>query len=610
MVKREVLKKIALELEEKLGRNHISTILRSEEIKDPKAASKTLPQLLLIVRKFDKYTLMIISNVLREYGELIGLPYIVEYKDIQGMLDSIPRSFINIKKHYLLLAGQDVMEMVKPPSYEHFRAQTELTLRSDVLNLRRDLIRVMSHQMDSQEYLKQLSIVALNAIRNYYQIIKPTLKTTEEFISKFNEDFPDGKDVLHRILKFAYSMIKGIDITEEDKLQLILSTFDRVLQPILIEIDALGLEFEKNLSKESEKLTYEEFFEKYSEEIHRLQDAMVLEFEREAKKNEHVLRGELELKFRKREQEVIKRYETEIQELRKINEDKLGALENNFDTEVEKRTKEFIEQKLAEEHQNLQDEYEDKLKKMRDNLEYKYITSDLQDKEEKLRKEYMAYEKKLRESFNLKEKAIREELEIKERNFKDSLELEFKGKLEDQKDLIRDELEIEFEESLERNLRNAQRKFETEMNRREKTLEKVLKKEFTRNEKELERQFKKQMGNKEKEIKTNLQLDFEREKLKMESKKSEAFLKLIEKEFALKYKEIERFQSDLLKAQQIGEVYSGLDKGVAQPQVTRNFIHPPESDETENEDDLFSKILNDNRMLTRGLTKKNVKKVS
>jgi hypothetical protein len=472
---------------------------------------------------------MIISNKVREYPDNIDMPYVVEYDDIHGMLDSIPRSFLNIKKNYEVLAGQDVMEMVRPPSYEHFRAQMELTLRTDILNLRRDLVRVMSHQMNSQEYLKELSIVALNSIRNYYQIISPKLKKTEEFLEKFHEDFPESKQVLNRVLNYTYSLMKGMDISEEDKLQLILSTINKVLQPILFEVDALGLEFEKTIDKDTKKLSFEDFVKKYNTELARFQDALESEFESTTVKREHVIRGELELKSRQREKNIIDRYEAEIERMKNEYNEKYQKIEETFDGELEKRTTEFINKKLEEQQGKLQNEYETKLKKMRDELEVKYITIDLHEREEKLRKEFNEYERSLRDSFDVREKALREELGIKEKNFRESLDLEFKAKLEIQREKLQRDYENELDDATERNQRKEQRRFETELRRREKALEKTLKSEFSRKEKELNREFKRDLQIRENEVKSKLQLNFEREKLKIESKKSEAFLKLIDK---------------------------------------------------------------------------------
>ena len=199
---------------------------------------------------------------------------------------------------------------------------------------------------------------------------------------------------------------------------------------------------------------------------------------------------------------------------------------------------------------------------------------------------------------------------------KKSLELEYKAKLEDELDNIRSELGIEFDESVERMRRKEQRRYDAEMKRREKALEKQLKREFTRHEKDQLKQFKREIQTKENELKSKLLLDFEREKLKIESKKSEAFLNLIDKELSLKFKEIEKFQTDLMRSRTLQDTYIQTQQVMpeptpTQPVVTRNFLRPPEpGDEDENENDLFSKILNDNRNINRGLPKKTVKKVS
>jgi hypothetical protein len=606
----ELYKKIAYELKEKLGPNHVSTILHLDSIDPASELENKLPQFLIIVKNFDKFTIMMITNILKEYGDQFDVPYVVEYKDVYGMLDSIPRSFLDFKMNYLILAGEDVLEMIKPPSYEHFRAQTELILRNDITKLRRDLIRVMSHKLSSQNYLKELSVIALNGIRNYYQIIDPKLRTTEDLIIAFNNDFPDGNESLQKILEYTFNTIKGKKLEEEDTLQLILSTFDNILQPLLIEINNLGIEFEKNLTKESERLTFEEFIDKYNEEISRLQDAMYREFDDTSIKRERILRGELELKFRKREKALIENYEAEVENLKSKYEKQLEVQEKSYNDEVEARTETHIEEKLNEERKRLEDEYNEKIKKIRDELEYKYITTDLHDKEEKLRKEYNDYEKKLRDDFDKREKALKHELELKEDNFRKSMELEFKAKLEDEKEKIRKDFIEELDSTLARNLRKQEKKYEAEIMRRERALEKSLLKDFARQSRELKQQFKHDLQLKEKEVKTRLELDFERKKGKLEEKRYDELMKIVDKEIELRYKELEKIQSDLIKAFQ--STPNGFDNSKSSQEIkyTRNYISPPENNESDDEKDLFSKILRDNRALKRGITKKNIKKVS
>jgi hypothetical protein len=613
MEKMELYKKVALELKEKLGPNHVSTILQLDTIEGMEKIKKSAPQLLIIVKNFDKFTLMMITNILKEYPNEFDVPYVVEYKDVKGMLDSIPKSFLDFKLNYFVLAGDDVTEMIRPPSYEHFRAQTELVMRNDISKLRRDLIRVMTNKMSTQEYLKDLSIVALNCIRNYYQIIDPQIRTTDELTEKFKEDYPDGDEALQNILEFTYQSIRGEDITEEDKLQRILSTFDYVIQPLLIEINNIGIEFEKSLSKDSERLSFDEFIEKYSEEISRLQDAMTHEFETEVVKHERILRGELELKFRKREKNMVEEYEREIMNLKKVHEVELQKQNQEMNEQIESRSQVYIKEKLDEEREKLKEEYDKKYKEIRDELELKYITSDLSDREERLRKEYNAYEKKLRDDFERKEKDLRAELEANKKIFEDSLELEYRAKLEDEKDEFRDLLEEEFDDRLRREMNKMERKYEAEIKRRERNLESTLNKEFKRREKELLLQFKRDLQAKEKEVKATLELTYERERGKMESKRYDELMKLVEKQISLRYQELEKIQSDMMSTfNSSSRTINIRDKDVEKSSGTRNFMAPPEDsdDDEEGGGDLFSTIMKDNRNLTRGLTKKNVKKVS
>lgn len=611
MEKMELYKKIALELKEKLGPNHVSTILQLDTLETTPELDEVSANFLIIVKNFDKFTIMMITNILKEYPNDLDIPYVVEYKDVHGMLDSIPKSFLDFKMNYLVLAGEDITEMIKPPSYEHFRSQTELILRNDLSKLRRDLIRVMSHQMSSQEYLKELSIIALNSIRNYYQIIDPKLRTTEELILAFNEDFSDGSESLQRILEFTYNSIKGTQIPEEDTLKLILSIFDSILQPLLLEINNLGIEFEKNLTKDSERLSFEEFIEKYSDEISRLQDAMYRQFEDSSIKQERILRGDLEIKYRKREKTLIDKYENEIDSIKSKYESQLEAQEKSYDDEIERRTESYIEERLTAERDRLTSEHEEKIKKLREELELKYLTTDFHDKEEQLRKEFNEYERKLRDDYDRRDKALRQELDAKEKTYKDSMELDYKAKLEDEKERIRRDYLEELEDSLQRNLRKQEKKYELETTRRENVLERALRKEFSRKEKELLKQFKREIESKEKEVRTKLELEFERQKGKFESKRYDELMKIVEQEIGLRYKELEKIQIDLMKVFQTPQSNINFDRNSPELKLSRNFITPPKSDESGDEDkDLFSKILHDNRALNRGLRKKNIKKVS
>ncbi len=613
-----IYKEIASEIKEKLGTNHVSTIIQTDVQYSKVKHLSTIPQFLIIVEEFDKFTINMITEVLENYPNTIKTPFVVEYKDLEGMLDSIPRSFINMKKSYQVLEGNDITEMIQPPSYEHFRAQTELILRNDVLKVRRDLIRVLLNQTSITKHVKELSMIALNSIRNYYQIVEPELQTTEEIIERFNIDFPKGKSSLKDILEYTYRNLKADENKKEEEtketrneiISIIISTLDDVLQPLLIEIDSLGIKLEKILINESDKLPYEEFIKKYGEEIHTLQEEMYKEFHQNAMKEQESFRNELDLKFREREIKLIDRYDQEIVNLQNKSESDLKALETSFTDDLEQRTEKVVNEKLRIKREELEQEYNDKLRKTKDELEFKYITTDLQDKEEKLRKEYQSYEKKLRENFQAREKDFVRDLDIKERNFKGGLELEYKAKLEDEKESMRKDFEIELEGAIERNLRKQERRLMAEMARREKTLERTLTQESKRKEKELLSEFKKNLQTKENEVKMKLQVEYERAIGKLESKRSGELMNLIEKELAIRYKEIEKIQVDLIKAFQFEKNAGDSQRISPQIEFARNFIHPPKKGEIKNEKDLFSKILSDNRSLTDGLSKKSSKKAS
>ena len=630
MNKMDLYKKIAFEIKSKLGPNHVSTILQIEKLSDKKDLDEGLPQFLVIVRDFDKFTLMMITNILREYPHEIRIPYVVEYRDVQGMLDSIPKPFLDIKKNYIVLEGEDVNEMVKAPSYEHFRAQMELILRNDILRLRRNLILVMSQQITTQEHIKELSIVALNGIRGYYQLVEPDLQTIDELITRFNKDFPMGKKTLQKILECAYRTIKGMDVTEDDVLQLILSTFDNVLQPLLIEVGALEakLEDETKAPKDSKgpgalspeetgktitepkKLSFEEFIKTYGKEISNLQKAMAEQFEREHVNKEQVLRGELELKFRKREKSLKDKHKDEIKSITDKYEAQLTDLKLSFEKEIEGQSEEFVKKKMVEERKKIENEFGEKIKVIREELELKYITTDLQEKEDKLQNEFRVSEKNLRDNYRLREEELRHEFEVKEKNLRESIESEYNTKLEIETAKLENIFNERLNDDLNRRLRAQERKYRTDMARREKALEKELKKDFKKREKELHAQFNKDLQTKEKEAKIKFQLEYEREKGKLESRKSAELLKFIKSEVSNRYKEIEKVQMDLIKAFQTEKINNNVQNFQDTDSISRNFVRPPKKAADDDELDLFSKILRDNVSLSRSMRKKNLKKVT
>jgi catalase (peroxidase I) len=175
-------------------------------------------------------------------------------------------------------------------------------------------------------------------------------------------------------------------------------------------------------------------------------------------------------------------------------------------------------------------------------------------------------------------------------------------------DKLRKDFDEELDDAIERNKRKQQRQYDAELKRREKAIESNFKKEFNRKVKDIQRLFKHDLQLKENEVKSKLQLNFEKEKVRMETRKSEAFLKLIEQELGLKYREVEKYKLDMLRMDQLRETHTSVQEKAQKSIATRNFVTQPDADDTEEGTDLFSKIVKENRMLMSGLPKK--KKVS
>lgn len=238
MASMEQAKEIAKEIQEILGSNHVSTMVYGQFLEYGESEGASNIPLLIVVKKFDEGASLKIFKVLKKWSRVgVETPYIAELDDLSGMLDSIPSKLLDIKTRYMVLEGQDILELRTEPEFEYLRAQVELELRRTIYNLRHDLIDVMLRKIPIETYLKNLALACLASIKSYHFVLKPEIKTNNQHLEYFYREFPTGKKYLNSLLEVVYAKEHS---QESDLLELITNVIDEVVQPLLVKVDQAG----------------------------------------------------------------------------------------------------------------------------------------------------------------------------------------------------------------------------------------------------------------------------------------------------------------------------------------------------------------------------------
>ena len=232
----EVAGKAAVEIQEVLGDNHISTLVFGAPVIGNFVEGKTKIPVFTVVEKFDVECANKISGIAKKWSlKDIEGPYIVEMDDIEGMSDSIPEELLDIMMNYQVLEGMDVIKAMPKLNQEHMRAQAELAVRRYIYNLRWRLTQVIGNEKETEAYLSNLAFYSQLSIRIYHRLTYPWIKSTEEHLEKFVVDFADSKDCLKELLNHVY---RSEDL-KTDPVELSTQIINTVLQPMLKAIDAM-----------------------------------------------------------------------------------------------------------------------------------------------------------------------------------------------------------------------------------------------------------------------------------------------------------------------------------------------------------------------------------
>ena len=158
-----------------------------------------------------------IETVSRWRKKKVATPLFMTKSYIESSLDSYPLEFLNIKKNYILVYGEDVLKDISLEAH-HLRLQCEREIKGKLLLLREGFLETEGKQKRIKELINA-SITAFISIFSGLLYLKgieiPT--TRREIIQFVAKEIPINQEIFMRCLdikqdkkKFSSSEIKDI----------------------------------------------------------------------------------------------------------------------------------------------------------------------------------------------------------------------------------------------------------------------------------------------------------------------------------------------------------------------------------------------------------------
>ena len=231
----ETGERISKEIDEKIDFNIISAVVYGSDIhSEPREGMDC--NLVLVLDRIDAKTLEIIESVIKNSGApSMAPPLLVEMSEIEGMMDSVPLSFLNILVSYQTVYGRSIFKGLSSINHEHLRAQTEQSLRENLINARRRLSRSFNTDVEVHREIDMMRGLLKRSIQLYCILKKPWLTEDREKWEAFFEDFPTDDIWLKR---HHDSELRSLPV--EDLRKFGFSLIDHGIKPILKKVDEMG----------------------------------------------------------------------------------------------------------------------------------------------------------------------------------------------------------------------------------------------------------------------------------------------------------------------------------------------------------------------------------
>jgi len=158
-----------------------------------------------------------IETVSRWRKRNVATPLFMTKSYIESSLDSYPLEFLNMKKNYILVYGEDILKDISLQPH-HLRLQCEREIKGKLLLLREGFLETEGKQKRIKELIKA-SITAFISIFNGLLYLKgiEILPTRREIIQSVAKEIPIDQEIFMKCLdikqdtqEFSSSEIKNL----------------------------------------------------------------------------------------------------------------------------------------------------------------------------------------------------------------------------------------------------------------------------------------------------------------------------------------------------------------------------------------------------------------
>ena len=231
----DTVQEIAKELEKRIDTKIISAVAYGNDIYMEMGDANDY-NMLLVIEKCDLTIAMKISKFLkdREIGNL-KKPLIVEKDEIEGMMDSVPQSILDILLSYQTAYGEQIIKGLSSISHEYLRAQTERSLRENICKARLLLIEWLGEGESKIYNILVIRDIFLRSLIMYHLLTKPWLTENEEHLDSFYDEFKSSKETIRAL--FHENVLEEGDLTLG---KLCFSSINNGIVLLMHKVDEMG----------------------------------------------------------------------------------------------------------------------------------------------------------------------------------------------------------------------------------------------------------------------------------------------------------------------------------------------------------------------------------
>jgi hypothetical protein len=229
------VEKNADEMADMIGQGLVSLVVFGEDInKDTAKASEC--NLLVVVGTIDLATYTKVNDSLSVLGQInFKYPLIMAEDEIEGMMDSVPETFLQIMMSYQTVYGRSVFRGLSSLNQEYLRSQTEKSIRENLFCSRIILFKGISEDGNVMEAVDGIRDMLMRSIKIYHILAKPWIKDDEEHLTSFYEEFPERASDNRRLFE------DGLEKLDDQQIRSILfNAISRGIKPILKRVDEMG----------------------------------------------------------------------------------------------------------------------------------------------------------------------------------------------------------------------------------------------------------------------------------------------------------------------------------------------------------------------------------